>query len=68
MEPWNVHIVLCVDGFHLFGSFVAPYTCSSIILIAYNLPLEMCIKLKLMFLFVVIPGSYNLGRNIGICL
>ena len=43
-ESRNVHLGLCTDGFNLFGSFVAPYSCWPIILTVYNLPPGMCMS------------------------
>ena len=59
---------LCTDGFNPFRSFVAPYSCWSIILTVYNLPPEMCMRPEFMFLSTVIPGPSSLGRNIDVCL
>jgi len=49
VESRNVYLGLCIDGLNPFGSFVAPYSCWSIILIIYNLPLGMCMRLELIF-------------------
>jgi len=38
------------------------------VLMVYNLPLSMCMRSKLMFLFMVIPSPDSPGRNIDICL
>jgi hypothetical protein len=57
MELKNIHFKLCTDGFNPFGSFAAPYSCWSVILTVYNLPLGMCMKSEFMFLSMVIPGS-----------
>ena len=46
----NIHLGLCTDEFNLFGSFVAPYSYWLVILIVYNLPPGMCMKLEFMFL------------------
>jgi len=67
-ESRNVFLGLCTYGFNSFGSFATPYSCWSVILMVYNLPLGMCMKPKFIFLSMVIPGSSSLGRNIDVCL
>jgi hypothetical protein len=67
-ESRNMRLKLCTDGFNPFGSFVAPYYCWPVILTVYNLPPGMCMRLKFMFLSMVIPGSSNPGQNIDVCL
>jgi len=55
MEPRNVYVGLCTNGFNPFKSFVTtPYSCWSRILIIYNLPIRICIWLKFIFIFMVI--------------
>jgi len=67
-ESRNVRLGLCTNGFNLFESFAAPYSCWSVILMVYNLPPGMCLRSEFMFLSMVIPGTSNLGRNIDVCL
>jgi hypothetical protein len=67
-ESRDVHLGLCTDGFNPFRSFTAPYSCWPIILMVYNLPPGMCMRLKFMFLSMVIPSSNSLGWNIDVCL
>jgi hypothetical protein len=67
-ESRNAHLGLCTDGFNLFGSFTAPYSCWLVILTVYNLPLGMCIRSEFMFLSTVITGLSSPGRNIDVCL
>jgi hypothetical protein len=64
----NVRLGLCIDGFNPFGSFAASYSCWPVILIVYNLPPGMCMRLEFMFLSTVIPGPRSPGRNIDVCL
>jgi hypothetical protein len=66
-ESRNMRLALCTDGFNLFESFAAPYSCWPVILTVYNLPPVICMRPKFMFLSMVIPGSNNLGRNIDVC-
>ena len=67
-ESRNVRLGLCIDKFNPFGSFTTPYSCWSVILTVYNLPPGMCIRLKFMFLSIVIPGLSSPGQNIDVCL
>jgi hypothetical protein len=54
--------------FNPFRSFVAHYSCWLVILIVYNLSLEMCMRLKFMFLSTIILGPNSLGWSIDVCL
>ena len=67
-ESRNVRLRLCTDGFNLFGSFAAPYSCWPVILTVYNLPPGMCMRPEFMFLSIVIPGPSSPGRNIDVYL
>jgi len=64
----NMRLRLCTDGFNPFGSFAALYSCWPIILMVYNLPPRMCMRLEFMFLSTVIPGPSSPGRNIDVYL
>ena len=68
VESRKVHLGLCIDRFNPFGSFVTPYSCWSVILTIYNLPPGMCIRLKFMFLSIVMLDPSSSGRNIDVCL
>jgi hypothetical protein len=68
MESRNVHLELCIYEFNSFGSFAASYSCWPMILMVYNLPPGMYMRLKFMFLSTIIPGSNSPGRNIDVCL
>jgi hypothetical protein len=63
-----MHLGLCIDESNLFRSFIAPYSCYVVILAVYNLPLEMYMRSKFMFLSTVIPDPYSSSRNIDVCL
>jgi len=67
-ESRNVCLGLCTNGFNPFGSFAAPYSCWSVILTVYTLPLGMCMRPEFMLLSTVIPGPSSLRRNIDVCL
>jgi len=56
------------NGFNLFGSFAASYSCWAVILTVYNLPPKMCMRPEFMFLYTVILGPNSLVRdNSGVC-
>jgi hypothetical protein len=67
-ESRNVCLGLCTDGFNPFGSFVAPHSCWSVILMVYNLSLGMCMRMEFIFLSTVISGPNTPGWNIDVCL
>ena len=64
----NVRLRLCTNRFNLFRSFVAPYYYCPVILMVYNLPMEMCMRLEFMFLSTIILGPNSSGQNIDVCL
>ena len=59
----NMHLGLCTNGFNPIESFVAPYSCWPVILMVYNLPLEVCMRSEFMFLSTVIPGLNSPSRD-----
>jgi hypothetical protein len=63
----NVCLGLCIDKFNPFRSFVASNSCWSLILMVYNLPIGMCIRLEFIFLSMVIPSSNSPSQNIDVC-
>jgi len=63
-----MHLGLCINGFNPFRLFVALYSCWPIILTVYNFPPEMCMRLKFLFLSIVILSFNSLGLNIDVCL
>ncbi|KAL0402397.1 UNVERIFIED_CONTAM: hypothetical protein Slati_4269600 [Sesamum latifolium] len=44
LEPRNVHLVLCADGFAPHGQYGKSYSCWPVIITPYNLPPGMCMK------------------------
>ena len=68
MESRNVHLRSCINGFNLFGSFIASYFCWSVIFTIYNLLLAMCMGSEFMFLSTFILGPNSPDQNINICL
>jgi hypothetical protein len=61
VESRNVRFGLCTDRFNPFRSFATPYSCWPIILMVYNLPPGMYIRLEFMFLSTVIPDPNSPG-------
>ncbi|KAL0438814.1 UNVERIFIED_CONTAM: hypothetical protein Slati_2364400 [Sesamum latifolium] len=68
VEPRNVRLDLCTDGFAPHGQYDRTYFCWPIILTPYNLPLGMCISSENIFLTIVISGSSNSKRLIDVYL
>ncbi|KAL0278016.1 UNVERIFIED_CONTAM: hypothetical protein Sradi_7304200 [Sesamum radiatum] len=59
VEPRNVRLALCIDGFAPYGQYGRTYSCWPVILTAYNFSPGMCMKPEYMFLTIVIPGPSN---------
>ncbi|KAL0434382.1 UNVERIFIED_CONTAM: hypothetical protein Slati_2772500 [Sesamum latifolium] len=68
VEPRNVRLALCTDGFAPHGQYGHTYSCWSVILTPYNFSPRMCMKPEYMFLTMVIPGLSNPKRCIDIYL
>ncbi|KAL0430494.1 UNVERIFIED_CONTAM: hypothetical protein Sradi_0675400 [Sesamum radiatum] len=68
VEPRNVRLALCTDGFAPHGQYGCTYSCWPVILTPYNFPPGMCMKPEYMFLTMVIPGPSNPKRCIDIYL
>ena len=56
VESRNVRLGLCTDGFQPFGRSGSQYSSWPVILTPYNLPPEMCMRERYMFLTVIVPG------------
>ncbi|XP_056688736.1 uncharacterized protein [Spinacia oleracea] len=59
LEPRNVRLGLCTDGFSPHGKFGSQYSCWPVILIPYNFPPSMCMKKPFMFLSLLVPDPKN---------
>ncbi|KAL0378971.1 UNVERIFIED_CONTAM: hypothetical protein Sradi_3202600 [Sesamum radiatum] len=68
VEPHNVRLALCTDGFAPHRQYGCTYSCWPVILTPYNLPHEMCMKPEYMCLTMVIPGPSNPKRRIDVYL
>ncbi|KAL0453579.1 UNVERIFIED_CONTAM: hypothetical protein Slati_1336000 [Sesamum latifolium] len=54
VEPRNIRLDLCTDGFAPHEQYSRTYSCWPVILIPYNLPPGMCMSSEYMFLTMVI--------------
>jgi hypothetical protein len=69
MEPRNVRLGLCADGFTPYIQVSAsPYSCWPVIVTPYNLPPEMCMTKPYLFLTCLIPGPKNPKEKIDVYL
>ncbi|KAL0427820.1 UNVERIFIED_CONTAM: hypothetical protein Slati_2956800 [Sesamum latifolium] len=68
VEPCNVRLGLCTDGFALHEQYGHTYSCWPVILTPYNLPPGMYLSSEYTFLTMVIPGPSNPKRLIDIYL
>ncbi|XP_059295654.1 uncharacterized protein LOC132048990 [Lycium ferocissimum] len=59
VEPHNVRLGLCSDGFTPNSISAAPYFCWPVSINPYNLPPEMCMNNLYIFLNYIIPGPHN---------
>ena len=56
-EPWNVLLGLPADGFNPFGNMSLSYSMCPIVLIAYNLPLWLCMKDFIFLVNIINSGT-----------
>ena len=68
IEPRNVRLELVVDGFNPFGNMNNNYNMWPVILIPYNLPPWLVIKVSYFMLSLLISGPHQLGNKIDIYL
>jgi len=68
VEPRNVRLGLCVDGFTPYGQLGKPYSCWPVIVTPYNLPPELCMTTQYMFLTLIILGPKNPKEKIDVYL
>jgi len=61
-----MHLRLCIDGFNPFRLFVATYSYWPVILTIYNLLSRMRIRLRFMFLSIIIPDPNSSDQNIDV--
>lgn len=68
MEPRNVRLGLCSDGFAPFSQSTSPYSCWLMIVTLYNFPPDICMTTPYMFLTLIILGHYNPKNKIHVYL
>ncbi|KAL3509899.1 hypothetical protein ACH5RR_029300 [Cinchona calisaya] len=68
LDPRNVRLGLCANGFNPFNNNDKPYSCWPIIVTPYNLPPKICMSAPYMFLTRLIPGPHNLKSRIDVYL
>ncbi|XP_056163103.1 uncharacterized protein LOC130136788 [Syzygium oleosum] len=66
IEPRNIRLGLCADGFAPFGKSGKSYSCWPVILTPYNLPPGMCMKTPYMFLTLIVTGPQNPKKLIDV--
>ena len=68
LEPQNVRLVLCADGFNPYTLSLRSYSIWPVVVTPYNLPREMCMTTPLMFLTYVISDPKNPKNKIDVYL
>ena len=66
MKPRNIRLGLCANGFTSFEKSRKSYSCWLVILMPYNLPPGMCMKIPYMFLTLIVPNLQNPKKGIDI--
>ena len=67
-DPCNVRLAMTVDGFNPFGNLSSSHTVWLVILVTYNLPPWLCMKMSFCLLSLLIPGPKQLGNDIYVYL
>jgi len=68
LDPRNVRLGLCTNGFNPFGHSATPYSCWPVLITVYNLPPNMCMKDAYVFLSLIIPGPKSPCKEIDVFL
>lgn len=68
VEPRNVRLDLCVDGFTPYDQLGKSYSCGPIIVTPYNLHPKLCMTTPYMFLTLIILGPKILKDRIYVYL
>jgi len=68
MDPRNVRLGLCTDGFAPFDKSGRTYSCWPVVVTPYNLPTWICMRKEFLFLTIIIPGPKNPKNGIDVCL
>jgi hypothetical protein len=64
----NVHFRLATNGFDLFSTNSAPYSCWPTFTVSYNLQLSLCMKFEFMFFCLIVLGPEAPGPRINVIL
>ena len=67
-EPHNVRLGLIADGFNSYGNMSSTHNTWPVILIPYNLPPWMCMKMSSFMLSLLIPSSILPNNDIDVYL
>ena len=67
-EPRNVRLGLAANGFNPYGNMSTTHSTWLVILIPYNLPPWMCMKMSYFMLSLLIPNPTSPGNNIDVYL
>ena len=67
-ESRNIRLGLAIDGINLFGNMSMNHISWPVLLVIYNLPLDLCMKRKYIMLSMMISGPKQPGNDINIYL
>jgi len=67
-DPRNVRLCLSSNGFNPFGNMSTQYSIWPVILMTYNLPPRLWMKLPYIFLSLLIPGPKTPGNDTNVFL
>ncbi|XP_042460530.1 uncharacterized protein LOC122044052 [Zingiber officinale] len=67
-EARNIRLALVADGINPHSNLSSRYSCWPIMLVTYNLPLDMCMKRKFIMLTMLISGPKQPGNDIDVYL
>ena len=67
-EHRNLRLALSADGINPHSSLTSHYSCWLIIMICYNLPAWLCMKMKFMMLTLLVASSRQPGNDIDLYL
>jgi hypothetical protein len=65
-EARNVRVAIATDGFNPFGMGAASYSCWHVFIIPLNLPPGVCMQRQNILLSLIVPGSEQPGKNMGV--
>jgi len=68
LEPRNVRLGLCANGFTSFAQSARPYSIWHVVMTPYNLPPDMYMTTPYMFVTCIIPKPTNPNNKIDVYL